>query len=512
MNFSRLHRFRALPAFCALAFWFLSGVSDLSTAPTSPSDDEYFSSEIYERETPEPGIRPGRSRKEEIRRRLETIEKRTHPIETGPADPPGLEPLGPLDPFEPQPGGEKLRTDFDLSLLGLFDAMDANKPGGRTRYHETGFVRAKGAAQVEYGPTLTGRADLRATHFKSNYRRTDRFEETWLEINKFDAWELDGTENASSNGLSTFGARELWARYETPRFGIRMGRQNIDWSENRHFDPFNVAGRHSPFTLLPAEQKGSDAIQVTGILSKSTAIDLVAAFHESGQYRGAKPNSLYQDLILRLESTVVDGLDINLVGGWKARRSLGGLELAGETGNFRFRLGAIAFSPFVLDPDAPNEFIENRYKFRSENRSFAQSSGQVEYTFNDAFVLGLAYFYNGGANRFRPVTYRGMTRQTEDSPDRDVYDLRRGHINTYRPGFAGLSITGAPLEKFTYELYVYVDHEGDGVMAAPLLVYEPGGMLALQLGGRVYSTVKNRRSDFSDRDNELFFAAEWKFF
>lgn len=492
--------------------------------------EDYFTSEVYERESPAEQQRRGRTRKEKIQRRIDRIEERkrrsveeTRPAptpkkQTRPAptttrpsvgSPPELEPLGDLDAI---PVERKLRGSFDLYLQGLYDVMDADKPRGRTRYHETGYVRAKALGRAEYGSRYLARADLRATHYKSNYRRDPFFAEHWLEIDRYDIWQLDGRENASSNALSTAGARELWAKYETRDVSFRAGRQQLDWSENRHFDPFNLVGRHTPFTLLPDELKGSDALSFTGILSKRTAVDLVASFHDSGDYDGAKPNSLYQDAVFRVQSTVIDDFDFTLVGGWKGRRTLGGLELSGDTGDLRYRLGGLVFSPFVLDPDSDNAFIENRFKFRDENKSFGQASGMLEYSVSDGFVPGLAFFYNGGANRFRPTTYRGMTRVTEERPDRDVYDLQRGHINTYRPAFAGLSFTGRPLTGFYYELYVYADIDGRGVMASPLLAYEPNDRFAFKLGGRLYSSVKNRLSDFSYRDNEVFFLAEWQAF
>ena len=487
-------------------------------APDGPQSD-YFTSEVYQQEDIDRPVRGSvRSRKEKIRQRIEKIEERKQRAARttpAPSAPPILEPLEDLK-STPQPRPD-LRGDLDLRLQGLFDAMNADKPGGRTRAHEAGYIRAKARGEIEYGPRYLARADLRATQYKSNYRRTALFRETWLEENRYDIWQLDGQENLTSNSMTTAGARELWAKYETRNFSFRAGRQQLDWSENRHFDPLNVVGRHTPFTLQPDELKGTDGFEFTGIINQRTAIDVVTAFHASGTHHGAGPNSLYQDAVLRLQSTVIDDLDLTLIGGWKARRSLGGLGLDGQAGALRYRVGAMFFSPFVRDPESADAFIENRFTFQTENRSFGQGSLGLEYEFSDAFVLGLAGFYNGGANRYRPSTFRGMERLSDinqfqggPNPDRDVYDLQRGHINTYRATFSGLSFTGRPLRGFYYELYVYVDHDGRGVMASPLLSYEYGENLLLKLGGRVYSSVKDRQSDFSERDNHAYFMAEWR--
>ncbi len=440
---------------------------------------------------------------------------------------------------------------------------------GPDKWHEMGYLRGTVQSTLNYDHTIYLHATGRATAYRSNYLKSEDFSTLWLDNNHYDIWKMESRGEEGSDTFNSLDFRELWVKYESLTWTVKVGRQQINWGEGRFFNPLNPVNQGSPFTLDYTELKGSDSIAATHYFSGNTFLDVVLSFHKSGNYylswtdtwrtirttelilppdgfpdirfsretlpiatgtvydslinqyiryaskdsgyKTGQLSSLYQDGALRLKTTLTESMDIALIGGWKARRSYGGVDWNGTYAGAGFRAGAIYYSAFQTDPHGANLFILNDDLFRYENRAFVQAYAGVDYTFSQYFGTGLQYFYNGGALIDKPFTLLGITRQLSQSEagfDRDVYDLMRINPMTLRHHYLSTSVGGDLTGLVRYDFFVVYEAEGGGVLAMPILTINPVERLQWIIGGQ-YFNGGHALSDFTGLESAIYMIAEY---
>lgn len=236
-------------------------------------------------------------------------------------------------------------------------------------------------------------------------------------------------------------------------------------------------------------------------------IQLYERTRKNGRYESTN-NSMYQDMALRAKGTITDEMDLTFMSGWKARRSYGGVDWFGSFYEAGFRAGVIQFSGFDLDRESTESIVLDENAFRNENQPFLQAYAGADYTWRNT-TFGAQYFYNGGHLSGKPVTTAGLFERMGTPGDRDAYDFVRSNIVTYNPHFFSVSVSGDFNALTRYDLYLFYDSNGNGLMSMPMLSVNIMQNVNVTLAAMLFSASRKRLSDFTDQESRVFVILEW---
>ncbi|MBE7439436.1 MAG: hypothetical protein HS115_13330 [Spirochaetales bacterium] len=472
---------------CFQLTWVLGG----SLLLAEPLEEDYFESEVLkgsDRERP-----PSRRKVSPIIRSSES----SPPVVTKPSGP-----VAPGTPHQPPD------SYFDVSFAFSSFYQATHRDG---RYFEMGFVRPRlgmEASKKEWN--FVG--DGSATVYKTNLRDRE-FNARWLDGRHFDNPVLSGETRRTSNSVEYGNVRNLYLEYRTAEFQLSAGRRYFDWAYSDFYDPLNVFNNRRPEDLDSQKYTGNNGLFFAW--SPRERVEVSAYVMANQSLPGSAANGAYQDGFLRLQIAPLEDRDFEVTAlmGWKARRAVAGMEFSGLQGRLEYRAGFLYLSSYHRDRDDPT--IVDEPVFSRENVPFGQSIVSLEYHFARYLSLGIYHFYNGGAGRFFPVRSRLLESaglQDSERPSRMIYDLRRGHLDTYNPHQVGPGLTGQIRSSYSYQFYIIADPQGQSTMARLIVSYHYGELLMFHLGGLAYGGNRQMESDYGRKAGEAFFSFSMLFY
>jgi hypothetical protein len=245
-------------------------------------------------------------------------------------------------------------------------------------------------------------------------------------------------------------------------FSMTLGRQQIRFGSGKLWNPLDILNPVSPtFIEGPEDQKGTDALMLNFYCNEKTELAIIFDpklvsnnFHDIT----AEGNNY----VLRLRTTVVN-TDIALMGGWVAKRGVGGVDLASVVADGMLR-GCVMFH-------YPQEF-----------HWFFQANLGYEYTFKEGVSLLAEYFYNGIGLNFNSEVKNAAAETYFFGMKQKNYYYLANQLITNNEHYLGIAIGYDFTPLLRGELFVIFDFQGYGMFMSPALKYNAMENLDLNFG------------------------------
>jgi len=169
--------------------------------------------------------------------------------------------------------------------------------------------------------------------------------------------------------LLTTSIERLYVSYQTDRWGFKVGRQRINWSQALFFNPNDIFNGYSFFDYDYPERQGSDAIRISAYPTATSVVELAAKLNYWGQ-----------PTIAGVYRFNTNGWDIQVLGGMVNRNDLTlGVGFSGDIKGVNLR-GEFSYYYSLL----PNSEFRN---------SYVATLG-TDYIFSNGIMLSFSALYN----------------------------------------------------------------------------------------------------------------------
>lgn len=153
-------------------------------------------------------------------------------------------------------------------------------------FNQSGMIHNR--LNLKYKPTNNWElaAELRTRALVQDFRgyTKEQFKQVthdagWLNL----SWNL-----ATSKYLVlTTSIERLYASYQTDKWGVKLGRQRINWAQSLMFNPNDIFNSYSFFDYDYPEMQGSDAIRLSYYPTTTSAVEVAAKLNYYGKLTAA---------------------------------------------------------------------------------------------------------------------------------------------------------------------------------------------------------------------------------
>ena len=183
-------------------------------------------------------------------------------------------------------------------------------------------------------------------------------------------WLNLGWNIATSNYMIlTTSVERLYAAYQTEKWGIKIGRQRINWSQALTFNPNDIFNGYSFFDFDYPERQGSDAIRLSSYPTGTSVVELAAKLNYYGKLT-----------VAGLYCFNVKGWDMQLLGGLVNSSDLTiGTGFSGDIKGINLRGEFSYYYSILTNPELKNTYL---------------ASLGVDYLFKNSLLLSVSGMYN----------------------------------------------------------------------------------------------------------------------
>jgi len=296
-----------------------------------------------------------------------------------------------------------------------------------------------------------------------------------------------------NNILYRIKIHRLYTKVTKGKFSLTAGRQLVRFGNGRLWNPLDIMNPVSPTAIEGAEElQGTDALRFQyyplDMMEMSLVLDQKRCSDRIDEIRIRNTNTL-----ARMKATI-GNYEIAAIGGWIARRGIGGMDA----------------SVLVADGIARGSLL---YSNPSDAKYYIQSGLGYEYTFSTGISLIVEYFFNGAALKHCDDVKNSLKdRYLYGVREKNYYMLANQFITLnrhYAGTVAGYDFTAL----LRGEVFLIWDIEGDGLLALPSLTYNIFQNIDISLSMITGLTGDSGNSDFDvyNRRCAVFGSLVWYF-
>lgn len=257
-------------------------------------------------------------------------------------------------------------------------------------------------------------------------------------------WDLDEVFFDEKHFYWKHAVYRAYLKYYTPKYQVIVGKQGIDWSRMRFYQPFDLFNPISPLDIEADEKVGVDAINLELYPQDFIMINLIYAPYRNREKQG---------LGFRFSTKIRDYDLFVIASEIKKDQTLG-----------------FGFDGYIKEAGFRGECT---YTFQDDEDEFFRSCVGLDYSFNRRLYGIVEYFYNGGASLMDIPSFLG----------------------SYEFGRKAKSVTkhllGGGLE---YEVngvakikgYAFYDFEGESMYINPLFEWNIKPNFDLTFGAQIF--------------------------
>lgn len=279
----------------------------------------------------------------------------------------------------------------------------------------------------------------------------------------------------------------LWFQYQGEKFGLRLGRQRINWGINTIWNPNDILNQYNFFDFDYEERPGSDALRLQYFPSFTSTWELAIAPAE--QIKESTAALLYKNTQFSYDFQIIGAFyrnNISLGGGW--------------AGNI-WQLGFKGEANYYWGLEQAQSSITATGKTIDEYDNFVFSTA-LDYVFSNGLYISASYLLNAeqaftGIGEFNSFNQGVVLSPKNPFPFAHTIALNSNFA--FSPIFNG-SLT-----------FMYAP-ENQNLILFPSLSYSLGTNLDLLLAAQVFLTENARENqELQWLSNNFFVRLKWSF-
>jgi len=279
-------------------------------------------------------------------------------------------------------------------------------------------------------------------------------------------WDADKTISDQKHTYWKHSLYRGYLKYAAPALQYTLGKQAIDWSRMKLYQPFDLFNPASPLDLEQDEKIGVDALNLEFYPEAFSSVNFIFAPQKKFEKQG---------LGIKLAKKIKD-YDVSLI-----MAELNKDEIAG-----------IGFDGYLKEAGLRGELT---FTHKDNEKEFFRAAVGLDHNFSPKIYAITEYFYNGGAEK-------------DSAQFLNSYQFSRQAL-TMKKHILGTGIEYELSGVLKLTNYVFYDFAGKSVFLNPEIRYNIFTNLDFILGAQDYWGDKN--SEFGNYENVYYAQAKWFF-